>query len=131
MNEISPSWFGADAVLDHVGLAVKSIRAVLDAVEPVTDAVQKVRVAFFDLHGVRIELIEPLSADSPVTKTLQRGPGVYHVCYRVPDLDGAITEAGKRGFHLIGQPTPAPAFNGRPIAWLYHGELGLFELVQA
>ena len=130
MSEMAPNWFGAGVVLDHVGLAVKSIAELFPAAEPVHDPTQKVRVVFIDAHGARVELIEPAAEDSPVTNLLKRGPGVYHLCYKAPDLDAAIAEGGRNGFRLVAKPAPAPAFGGKPIAWVYHPKFGLFELVQ-
>jgi methylmalonyl-CoA/ethylmalonyl-CoA epimerase len=131
MSTISPSWFGAGVVLDHAGLAVRSITDLFPGAEVVHDPTQKVRVAFIDVHGARVELIEPAGPDSPVTTLLKRGPGVYHLCYKVPSLEGAVAEAAKNGFSPVGQPAPAPAFGGKRIAWVYHPKFGLFELVEA
>ena len=71
--------------LDHIAIAVKSLEEsvpfyrdqlglTFEGYEEVTE--QKVRVAFFHVGEVRIELLEPTSDDSPISKFLaERGNG--------------------------------------------------------
>lgn len=122
---------GKDAKFEHIGLVVKSIHEISgDKAEIHTDSIQKVHVAFVDMHGVRVELIEPLGDDSPVAASLAKGQKLLHLCYRVPDLENAIQYSRARGFHCIARPVPAVAFTGKPIAWLFSKKYGLVELVE-
>ena len=86
--------------IDHLGIAVHSIeeasrfyRDVLGlecgGSEEVPD--QKVRVVFFQVGEVRIELLEPTAADSPIARFLEKkGPGLHHIAYRVDDLPATL-----------------------------------------
>jgi methylmalonyl-CoA/ethylmalonyl-CoA epimerase len=122
---------GKDAKFEHIGLVVKSIREISgDKAEVHSDSVQKVHVAFVDMHGVRVELIEPMGEASPVAASLNKGQKLLHLCYRVPDLENAIQYSRTKGFHCIARPVPAVAFTGKPIAWLFSKEYGLVELVE-
>lgn len=94
------------------------------------DEVQGVRVAFVDLSGAPIELIEPLSETSPVSGALSCGRPLVHVCFEVSSLVASIGVAKQHGFHLLGTPTPAGAFGGRRIAWVYSKTWGLVELLE-
>jgi methylmalonyl-CoA/ethylmalonyl-CoA epimerase len=124
--------FGNDAVFDHIGLAVKSIReSVGEGPEIFADEVQKVSVAFVVLNGVRIELIEPLGDKTPITSSLEGGHRLVHLCFRVPDIQAAIKKARENGFHCIARPVPAKAFNNKRIAWLFCKIYGLVELLEA
>ncbi len=114
----------------HIGLAVQDIATAWPAVEIFEDRLQKVKVAFVLLNGQNIELIEPLSEDSPVSQSLRKGSKLVHLCYSVDDIDDAIAHGTARSYRCIGKPVPAVAFDQRRIAWLFHREFGLFELVE-
>ena len=87
--------------IDHIGIAVSSLeehipfyRDVLGlkwaGSEEIAD--QKVKVAMFRAGEVNIELLEPLSEDSPIAKFIEkRGEGIHHIAYRT---DNIITEIG-------------------------------------
>jgi methylmalonyl-CoA/ethylmalonyl-CoA epimerase len=129
MIELPCFWFGA--VFDHVGIAVQSVReAAGPAVDMIQDPVQRVTVAFVDMHGLRVELIEPLGAQSPITAHLGTGQPLLHLCFRVPNLRQALAEGRAHGMHALTRPVPAPAFDGRCIAWVFSRQLGLIELVE-
>lgn len=121
----------SSGVFDHVGVAVRSIRDVAgNDVETVPDAVQRVTVAFVDLHGLRVELIEPLGESSPIANSLGSGHVLLHLCFRVPRLDRALAEGRRLGMRALTRPVPAPAFGGRSIVWVFSAQLGLIELVE-
>lgn len=124
---------GDDAVFDHVGLAVHSIEAALGAgreVDIFSDDIQKVSVAFIQMNGVSIELIEPLGEKTPVALSLKKGQQLVHLCFRVPDIEAAIQKGRENGFHCIARPVPAVAFNNRKIAWLFSRTYGLVEILE-
>jgi methylmalonyl-CoA/ethylmalonyl-CoA epimerase len=126
------NFFGEEAVFEHVGVAVSSIRvAGQDRLETVADETQQVSVAFINLHGIQLELIEPLTMTSPISQNLRQGQKVVHLCFRVPALEHAIIRARQHGFHCIAQPVPAAAFDQRKIAWLFSQTYGLIELLEA
>lgn len=98
-------YFGEDAVFHHIGIAVSSLNRVVDSEYPRwDDKVQGVRVAFVDLNGAPVELIEPLSETSPVSGDLSCGRPLVHVCFEVSSLATSIGAAGQYGFHLLGTP---------------------------
>jgi methylmalonyl-CoA/ethylmalonyl-CoA epimerase len=101
------------------------------ALEVVFDPIQRVRVAFVDLAGTTIELIEPVGDDSPVRLSLEKGTKLVHLCFEVPGLEAALTAAAGHGFHVLGAPAPAVAFAGRRIAWCFSKTFGLVELLEA
>jgi len=66
-----------------------------------------------------VELLEPRDPNSPVAKFLaKRGPGIHHVCYRVPDLDAALARCRAAGYRLVDE-TPRRGAGGRRIAFLH------------
>lgn len=114
--------------LDHVAIAVASLeqavpfyRDVLGLpfmyFEEVTD--QKVKVACFDLGGVRLELLEPTSEDSPISKFLaQRGGGLHHVALRTDDVQAELQRVRDQGVRLIDEQ-PREGAGGMRIAFLH------------
>jgi methylmalonyl-CoA/ethylmalonyl-CoA epimerase len=66
-----------------------------------------------------VELLAPLTPDSPVGKFLaKRGPGIHHICYRVPDLDAALNACRAAGYRLVDQ-VPRLGAAGRRIAFVH------------
>ena len=127
--------------LHHVGVVVDSVNGQADLLqevfgfelhgEPVVDPLQDVKVAFINPGAdVLIELIEPLSSDSPVSQFLAKGGGLNHLCYSVPVLQEAIDRLRAKGSLIVSDPKPAAAFNGRRIAFLYTRERQLVELLE-
>lgn len=125
------NFFGDGAEFEHAGIAVRSISDAVKDAEKTEDPIQRVRVAFIYLNNVKIELIEPLTEKSPITKVLDKGQSLYHLCFRVPDIDKALETARKHGFHCIARPVPAKAFNDNKVAWVFSKVYGLFELIEA
>ena len=131
--------------LRHVGVAVPKLGPTTDALEalfgykvvsgPFDDPIQKVSVSFLaksENDVAEIELIAPLSEDSPIKSMLAKGVGAaYHLCFETSDIEQAVTHAKANGCIIVSPPVPAVAFNGRRIAWIYTRSRQLFELVEA
>jgi methylmalonyl-CoA/ethylmalonyl-CoA epimerase len=103
---------------DVLGLNCSEIEEIAD---------QKVRVAFFQVGEVRVELLEPTRDDSPIAKFLaKRGPGLHHVAYQVDDLAAALAALESAGIQLIDR-TPRAGGHGMMIAFAHpqstHGVL--------
>ena len=91
-------FFGPSATLHHVGMAVRSIESAIPGLESVEDPIQNVRVAFADLAGLTIELIEPATENSPIDESLKKGIKLLHICIEVPSLEAALDCCRKHGF---------------------------------
>ena len=129
--------------LNHVGVATPSIeqsvalyRDVLGATQ-VGDAfdlpAQGVRVCFVDAPNAQIELIEPLGADSPILKFLEKNPlgGQHHLCFEVADIAEARAFYDGKGVRILG-PTRIGA-HGTPIFFLHPKDMGgvLTEIMES
>lgn len=99
----------------------------------VHDPLQTAFVQFLEAPGesVFLELVAPDRPDSKLTKALSRGGGLNHLCYAVPDIEGACSDLIASGLPQIHAPTPAVAFNQRRIAWFIGRDRVVFELVEA
>lgn len=129
------------AIIDHLAIAVGSLdesiplySALLDQNTVVREEVSSegVEVAIFGSDTGRVELLEPLSQDSPVARFLeQRGPGLHHVCLRVAALEEALSRAEEAGAEAI-PPRIRVGAQGRRIAFLHPRSTGgvLVELAE-
>jgi methylmalonyl-CoA/ethylmalonyl-CoA epimerase len=124
------NFFGVSATLEHIGLVVESIKAIYPQAVIEEDPIQNVLIAFMEINGVETELLEPLSDESPVYKSLRDGKKILHLCFEVDSLEQSIKYSKQFSFHQISPITPAAVFGGRKIVWVYHKVLGLFELLE-
>jgi methylmalonyl-CoA/ethylmalonyl-CoA epimerase len=136
---------GLDFKLLHVGVAVPALGPTTEILSalfgyrvvsgPFDDPIQKVAVNFLATSGkdvAEIELIAPISDDSPIRSMLAKdGGGAYHLCFETSDMERALAHAKKNGCVVVSNPVPAVAFGGRRIAWIYTRSRQLFELVEA
>ena len=127
--------------INHLGIATKGIEEALkfweDALglenvhtETVED--QKVRVAMLPLGESRIELLEPTSEDSPISKFLEkRGGGIHHIAVEVEDIRAALAKLKRAGARLIDE-TPRIGAEGCLVAFVHPASANgvLLELVQ-
>jgi methylmalonyl-CoA/ethylmalonyl-CoA epimerase len=60
----------------------------------------RVRAAF--IGETQIQLLEPLTDESPISSFLeQRGAGLHHVCFRADDLDAMVKHLRSAGIRTI------------------------------
>lgn len=112
--------------LAHVGIAVPRIADALPfyrdvlGLEPgppeVSDGATIVSLPFGE---VLVELLEPVDPVGPIARFLaRRGPGIHHVCYRVPNLDRALERCHAAGYQLVDD-VPRTGAGGRRIAFVH------------
>jgi methylmalonyl-CoA/ethylmalonyl-CoA epimerase len=132
--------------VSHIGIAVFDLE---DAVERYTLLLggpperiqevpdQKVRVAIFSgsgdgdaPSGGRVELLTPISEDSPISGFLERrGEGLHHICIYVKDIEKKLVELREAGVRLIDE-TPRTGAEGNRIAFVHPKDMNgvLIEL---
>ena len=143
--------------LDHVGIACRDLRRAIDMYRETfglgvlsleANEEQGVREAMLavgstDPRGSTgagpgalgvgyIQLLEPLSADTPVGRFIaRRGEGIHHVGYGVANIEEALATVAGTGIRLVDE-RPRHGSMGASIAFLHPGDLGgvLTELVQ-
>lgn len=116
----------ATPTIAHIGIAVESIddalafyRDVLGVVPHLEDEADGARIVSLPFGGSEVELLEPVGPDGPIAKFLaRRGPGIHHVCYRVPNLEAALAACERLGYRLVDQ-TPRTGAGGHRIAFLH------------
>jgi methylmalonyl-CoA/ethylmalonyl-CoA epimerase len=127
-------------VLDHIGIAVEAIAESsgfyealgleVEGVEEVPE--QKVRVAFLGVGDSRLELLEATEPSSPIARHIdRRGPGLHHICLRVPDIRVAMKELEGKGYRLLASE-PQTGAHGCLVCFVHPKSAGgvLIELSQ-
>ena len=116
--------------LNHVAIAVPDLaagtRTYADVLGAKVSAPQSlpehgVTVVFVELPNTKIELLEPLGADSPIAAFLARNPagGIHHVCYEVSDLLAARDRLVGEGARVLGDGKPKTGAHGNPVLFLH------------
>lgn len=116
--------------LFHVAIAVRN----LDEAEKLYETALGLRVEHREVvedQGVRtsmlvpekggtaLELLEPLSAESPVSKFLdKRGEGIHHICFLVDDIEAALERLKGEGVKLIDE-TPRTGSYDSKVAFIH------------
>ncbi len=114
--------------IEHIGIAVKNMAesnrlfAKLLGKEPYKIeevASEGVRTSFFDVGGVKIELLQATNSDSPIAKFIEKkGEGVHHLAFAVDDIHLSIAAKTEEGFTIIN-PEPKPGADNKIIAFLH------------
>ena len=110
----------------HVGIAVPDIDAALAFYRDILglaphppEVVDGAKIVALRFGASEIELLAPLAPESPIAKFLaKRGPGIHHICYRVPSLDTALAACRAAGYRLIDE-LPRRGAGGRRIAFVH------------
>ncbi|GLI25409.1 MULTISPECIES: methylmalonyl-CoA epimerase [Xanthobacter] len=130
--------------LNHVAIAVRDIAAAsalyrdtlgADVSAAVPQVEHGVTTVFVTLPNTKIEFLEPLGADSPIAKFLERNPdgGIHHLCYEVDDIIVARDQLKAKGARVLGSGEPKIGAHGKPVLFLHPKDFNgtLVELEQA
>lgn len=127
--------------LEHIGIAVKNMEKANAAfaklfgrehykIEEVES--EGVRTSFFDIGGVKFELLEATRDDSPIAKFIaKRGEGVHHLAFQVTDISKSIETYKEKGFAPINE-MPKRGADSKMISFLHPKSTGgvLIELCE-
>ena len=154
---MEPSNKDGKIVLDHLGIAVPSLAEAVKLYEDILGLKvsgyevipeEKTRVAMLPVGDSRIEFMEPQEPqepkepqepnkpqepNSPIARFLAKhGPGLHHICLRVPDLAVAVARLQQNGVKLVN-PEPGVGAGGHRYVFVHPSSAGgvLLELVQA
>ena len=116
--------------LNHVAIAVPDLAAAAaqyrdllgaKVSEPLDQPEHGVTVVFVELANTKIELLQPLGAQSPIANFLSRNPSgaVHHVCYEVDDINAARDHLLGQGARILGGGEPKLGAHGKPVLFLH------------
>ena len=114
--------------LEHIGIAVRNLdksnmlfeKLLGKAHYKIEDVPSEgVRTSFYDIGGLKIELLEATRADSPIAKFIEnRGEGLHHLAFAVDQLEGKMKELSDQGFHLLSDK-PKPGADNKKIVFIH------------
>ena len=116
--------------VNHVAVAVPDLAAATASYrdtlgarvsEPQPLPEHGVTVVFVELPNTKIELLEPLGADSPIAAFLAKNPGggMHHICYEVDDIIVARDRLASGGARVLGGGEPKIGAHGKPVLFLH------------
>jgi methylmalonyl-CoA/ethylmalonyl-CoA epimerase len=127
--------------LEHIGIAVKNLDQANEVFSKLLGtshykieevASEGVRTSFFNVGGIKIELLEATTDDSPIAKFIEkRGEGIHHLAFEVADIASGLKACESNGFQLI-TPRPKEGADNKMIGFLHPRSTGgvLVELCQ-
>lgn len=115
--------------LNHIAIAVPNITKASDmwqkalganVSKPQTLPEHGVKVVFIESPNTKVELLEPLNENSPISKFLSKNPngGMHHICYEVRDLKSASKQLKEVGATILGDGNPKIGAHGNPVIFL-------------
>jgi len=129
--------------LNHVAIAVPDLEAATaiyrDTLaarvsQPQALPEHGVTVVFIELDNTKIELLEPLGDNSPITSFLAKNPsgGMHHLCYEVTDIEASAERLKAQGARVLGDGKPRIGAHGKPVLFLHPKDFAgtLVELEQ-
>ena len=130
--------------LNHIAIAVPDLEATAACYKDTLGAAisdpldllsHGVRTIFVELPNTKIELLHPLSDDSPIAKFLEKNPagGMHHICYEVDDIYAARDKLEGDGMRVLGDGEPSIGAHDKPVLFLHPKDFSgtLIELEQA
>ena len=127
--------------VDHIAIAVNNVKEALQNYQNILNIEkidieevpnEKVRVVMLKLEDSRIELMEPMADDSPISKFLKdKGEGIHHIAITADNIEDDIDRAKKNGIRFLGEIRSGSY--GRKITFIHPKSLNgvLTELCQA
>ncbi len=125
--------------VEHIAIAVDSLKQSMDLLQNTfgikveyEEQIGQTRLAMLPIGETYLELLEGQGPESGVTTWIsEKGTGLYHICFEVEDIDGALTELKAKGVKLRDE-TPRIGHGGARIAFLDPASTGnvLIELAE-
>ena len=125
--------------VEHVAIAVQSLAQSIDLLRSTfglpleyEEQIGQTRLAMLPVGETYIELLEGHGPESGVSKWMaEHGPGLFHICFEVEDIDGALAELKAKGVKLRDE-TPRIGHGGARIAFIDPASTGnvLIELAE-
>ncbi|MDM9629420.1 methylmalonyl-CoA epimerase [Rhizobium sp. S152] len=116
--------------VNHIAIAVPDLASAVaayrdtlgaDVSAPQSLPEHGVTVVFVELPNTKVELLEPLGADSPIAAFLEKSPsgGMHHICYEVADIITARDRLISAGARVLGNGEPKIGAHGKPVLFLH------------
>lgn len=140
----TPSFHQGVGRLNHIAIAVPDVEKAAERYRS-TLGISKVsiphslpehgvRVVFVELENTKLELLQPLGDDSPISNYLKKNKegGLHHICLEVPDIHAAIETVSRSNEVRLLNDKPKIGAHGTPVVFLHPKDMNgvLTELEQ-
>ncbi len=84
-----------------------------------------VKVVFLEFANLKIELLEPLNNESPITKFLKKNPkgGIHHICFEIKNIRDTIKVLKEKKINILGDGNPKTGAHEKPVIFLHPNDL--------
>ena len=125
--------------VEHIAIAVNSLKTSIDFMRDTfglplqyEEQIGQTRLAMLPVGETYVELLEGQGPESGVSRWVdEKGPGLFHICFEVENIDAALDELRAKGIKLRDE-TPRIGHGGARIAFLDPASTGnvLIELAE-
>ena len=84
-----------------------------------------VKVVFLEFSNLKIELLEPLDNESPISKFLEKNPkgGMHHICFEVEKIAETINSLKDKNINILGDGNPKIGAHDKPVVFIHPNDL--------
>ena len=84
-----------------------------------------VKVVFLEFSNLKIELLEPLNNESPISKFLEKNPkgGMHHICFEVEKITETINSLKNKQINILGDGNPKIGAHDKPVVFIHQNDL--------
>lgn len=124
----------------HIGIACKDITETAKKYQEIGyekgniifDPLQNINICFLNHSDMpAIELLSPVDEKSPIVTILNKNGVIpYHICYSTDDIHNTIRQFRNNKYVIVSPPKKACAIGGKNVAFMFHKDMGLIEIVE-
>ncbi len=84
-----------------------------------------VKVVFLEFCNLKIELLEPLNNESPISQFLKKNPkgGMHHICFEVEKISETINSLKNKNINILGDGNPKIGAHEKPVVFIHPNDL--------
>ena len=120
--------------VNHIAIAVPNIKEAalkwqqaldIKKSEVVVLEEHGVKVVFIEFSNLKIELLEPINNESPISKFLEKNPkgGIHHICFEVEKITETINSLKNKQIKVLGDGKPKIGAHDKPVVFIHPNDL--------
>ena len=120
--------------INHIAIAVPNVKAAalkwqqalnMKKSDIIILEEHDVKVVFLEFSNLKIELLEPLDNESPISKFLEKNPkgGMHHICFEVEKITETINSLKNKNINILGDGNPKIGAHDKPVVFLHPNDL--------
>ena len=123
-----------DKKINHIAIAVPDIKKAalkwqqalnMKKSEVITLEKHGVKVVFLEFSNLKIELLEPLNDESPISNFLKKNPKseIHHICLEVEKITETINSLKNKNINILGDGNPVIGAHDKPVVFIHPNDL--------